>query len=93
MAVKLYLLGEEQTRISKLLLASQSFVSKWYAIFCKDGTEGLKLAHKGSQGFLEKREREAVIKWIKQQANLTTKSLQRYIKNEYSLEYNSLQSY
>ena len=76
MAVKLYLLGEEQIKISNLLSTSQSFVSKWYVIFCKEGTNGLKLAHKGSRGFLNKLEREAVVNWIKQQANLTTKLLQ-----------------
>jgi putative transposase len=93
MAIKLYLLRTEQKKVSQLLSVSQPFVSKWTSVFEQEGISGLKLKHKGSVGHLSKEERAAVSNWIKQQASLTTKSLQGHIKQAHGIEYASLQSY
>lgn len=93
MAIKMYHEGQEQSEIGKLLLVSQSFVSKWNKIYWDKGIEGIKLQHQGSKGYLLKEERAGVIKWIKKQAHLTTKDLKSHVKTKYGVNYNSWQSY
>ena len=53
LAVKMLLEGYKHAAIQSVLGVSSGFISKWKQAFFQGGVEGLKLASKGSQGFLE----------------------------------------
>lgn len=93
LAIKMYQGGMEQGEIAKILSVSQPFVSKWSKLFKAEGLSGIKLRHQGSKGYLDKKERSAVICWIKNREHLTTKALKEHVREHYGVEYNSWQSY
>lgn len=58
LAVKMLLCGYKHEAIMPILGVSSGFISKWKKAFFQNGIEGLKLAYKGSQGFLNQEQRE-----------------------------------
>ena len=71
-AVKMYLSGLETKRIVEVLGVSDKFVSKWKVKYEREGAAALQLQHKGSQGYLTKEERVAVVEWIGSRETITT---------------------
>lgn len=47
-----------------ILNVSSGFISTWKKIFFQNGVEGLKLAYKGSKGFLDKHQHAEIIEWL-----------------------------
>ncbi|WP_086488700.1 helix-turn-helix domain-containing protein [Thioflexithrix psekupsensis] len=93
MAVRMSLLGFVRAEVALACCVSVQFVDKWKAIYLASGVEGLKLAYKGSPGYLKPREREAVINWIQEKKTITMEELKRYLKEEYGVFYSSNTSY
>ncbi len=52
LAVSMTLRGYPHRKIMKVLKVCSGFISKWKQAFIMNGVEGIKLAHKGSQGYL-----------------------------------------
>ncbi|OUD13559.1 IS630 family transposase [Thioflexithrix psekupsensis] len=93
MAVRMSLLGFVRAEAALACCVSVQFVDKWKAIYLASGVEGLKLAYKGSPGYLKPREREDVINWIQEKKTITIEELKRYLKEEYDVFYSSNTSY
>ena len=61
--------------------------------FFKNGVEGLKLAHKGSQGLLNTQQRSEIIEWLKTKDKWTLNELEYQIASKYGVAFESKQSY
>ena len=57
------------------------------------GVETLKLQDKGTQGYLKTIEKEQKIEWIRTQIYLRLSDLQKYLKKQYDVVFDQLQSY
>ena len=57
------------------------------------GVESLKLQYKGTQGYLKVVEKEQIIKWMRAQNYLRLSDLQKYLKKQYDVVFDILQSY
>ena len=92
-AVKMQLQGRSYQEIQQLLQVSQSFISKWKnrAIFA--GIESLKLQYRGGTGKLSSQQKQEVITWLRTQEYGKPESLRLHLEREYSVIFNSLQSY
>jgi putative transposase len=75
------------------LQISSNFISKWRQAFEQHGFEGLRLQHKGSTGYLDAQQRQAVLEWLEQKNYWDLQELQAYLENNYSVVFRSLQSY
>lgn len=93
LSVKMCLLGYKHREIMPILGVSSGFISKWKQIFQKFGVQGLKLNYKGSKIYLESREKQEVINWLKNKNYGNLGELEYHLLSEYSLSYNSKQSY
>ena len=92
-AVKMYLSGIETKGIAEVLGVSDKFVSKWKVKYEREGAAALRLQHKGSQGYLTKEERVAVVEWIGSRETITTDEVIEELKEKYGVVYQSKQSY
>lgn len=93
LAVKMRLEKKARSEIGQLLNVGVDYVTKWTGIYRRRGVIGLKLGHKGSQGYLGGDERVAVINWLKEQGNWDLGALISYVEDEYQVRYKSNQSY
>ena len=57
------------------------------------GVESLKLQYKGTQGYLKAVEKEQIIEWMRAQSYLRLSDLQEYLKKQYDVVFDRLQSY
>jgi transposase len=57
------------------------------------GVETLNLQYKGTQGYLKTIEKEQKIEWIRTQIYLILSDLQKYLKKQYDVVFDQLQSY
>ena len=64
-AVKMLLCGYRHQEIMPILGVSSGFISKWKKAFFQNGVEGLKLAYKGSKGFLDIQQHTEIIEWLR----------------------------
>jgi len=85
--------GKTHEEIAEILNVSVQFIDKWKPIYFEQGTDGLKLKYKGSEGYLSKQEKQSVIEYIQSQETLTSYELKEHIKKTYGFEYNSPSSY
>lgn len=93
LSVQMRLQGMKHREISSVLGVRSSYISKWEKRYSEQGVEGLKLAYKGSQGYLTSLERENVKKWIGEKPQRTLLEIVDYIEKEYKVTYSSLESY
>ncbi len=93
LAVKMRAEKKSRTEIAQLLNVGVDYVTKWTGIYRRSGVRGLKLAHKGSQGYLGSDERAGVINWLKEQESWDLGALISYVEDEYQVRYKSKQSY
>ena len=56
------------------------------------GVESLKLQYKGTQGYLKAVEKQQIIQWIRAQSYLRLSDLQKYLKKQYDVVFDILQS-
>ena len=93
LAVRMMIEGLSRTQIQTLLGVSLPFISKWKVHFALGGVEALRLAHRGSEGYLKLEEREEIIEWIKNQNSWSLPELENHIECNYNVCFKSKQSY
>lgn len=79
--------------IQQILLVSSGFISKWTQAYEQQGVQGLRLRHKGSVGYLDAGQRQAVVEWLKQKNYWDLQELQAHIDDYYGVVFQSKQSY
>ncbi|MBD6621330.1 IS630 family transposase, partial [Komarekiella sp. 'clone 1'] len=93
MAVKMLLYGYKHKEIMPILNVSSGFISTWKKAFFQNGVEGLKLAYKGSKGFLDAQQHTEVIEWLQTKDEWTLNELEYQIASQYGVTFESKQSY
>ncbi|MEL7085457.1 MAG: helix-turn-helix domain-containing protein [Cyanobacteria bacterium J06597_1] len=93
LAVKMRLEGMKHRQIQPILGVSSNYISRWEQRYREQGVQGLKLAHKGSQGYLSDEQRQTVITWIAQEPQRNLWDVIGHIESNYGVRYRSLQSY
>lgn len=79
--------------IQAILQVSSGFISKWTQSFEQQGVDGLSLRYKGSAGYLNSQQHQAVIEWLKQKNYWNLQELQIHIESHYGVVFQSNQSY
>lgn len=83
-AVKMVLRGHKHQEIMPVLGVSSGFISKWKKAFFQKGVDGLKLAYKGSKGFLNSQEHSEIIDWLRDKDRWTFNELEYHIASKCS---------
>lgn len=93
LAVNMRLEGMKHKDIQAVLGVASSYISRWEQGYREHGVGGLRLGHKGSTGYLDESQRDAVLCWIQSESQRTLWELIDYIEQEYHVHYRSLESY
>ncbi len=92
-AVKMLLCGYKHKEIMPILGVSSGFISKWKKAFFQNGVEGLKLAYKGSKGFLDIQQHTEIVEWLRSKERWTLDELEYQLASKYEVAFESKQSY
>jgi putative transposase len=92
-AVQMVLQGLKHRQIQGVLSVSSGFISKWSQCYEERGVTGLKLAYRGSSGFLTSEQTQQVIAWIQSKDYWHLPELQTYLEDDYQVVFKSKQSY
>ena len=92
-SVKMRVQGFSPVQICQVLNASLQYVSKWKGLYEAEGGAALRLGYRGSEGYLEERQRQAILRWIGARATVSVEALRDYIEEQYGVVYRSKQSY
>lgn len=92
-AVKMRLSGKSSREIEELLEVSQSFISNWKNRVIVGGVECLTMNYKGSKGYLTTEQKEKTINWLQEKEAVKLSELQKYLREEYNIVFESNQSY
>lgn len=92
-AVQMFLKGYKHREISESIGVSSGFISKWAGQYEQMGVAGLRLGYPGSVGYLEPKQRQSVIAWLKGKNYWNLGELQAYIEEHYEVVFDSKQSY
>ena len=92
-AVKMRLSGKSSREIEELLEVSQSFISNWKNRVIVGGVECLTMNYKGSKGYLTPEQKEKIINWLQEKEAVKLSELQKYLREEYNIVFQSNQSY
>ncbi|MBW4443130.1 MAG: winged helix-turn-helix domain-containing protein [Plectolyngbya sp. WJT66-NPBG17] len=93
MAVTMFLKGYKHREIQAILAVSSGFISKWTQLHELLGVNGLKLGHRGSTGYLEPEQRQAILAWLQFKNEWNLSELQTQLRSEYDVVFESKQSY
>ncbi len=94
LAVSMTLRGYTHAEIIKILQVSSGFISKWKQAFIRKGVEGIKLGYQGSLGYLNERQKQQVIDWLKSQKYWwDLNQLECYIAEKFDVSYAAKSSY
>lgn len=93
LAVQMVLQDYRHREIQSILQVSSGFISKWTQAYEQQELKGLWLRHKGSVGYLEVEQQQAVLKWLKQKNYWDFQELQAYVDEHYGVIFQSRQSY
>lgn len=93
LAVHMTLRGYIHEEICKILQVSSGFISKWKQVFLVEGVAGLKLAYRGSTGYLTPEEKEKVIKWLQSKSSWSLNELECYLIEEFDVIFAAKSSY
>ncbi len=85
--------GKSHHEVKELLNVSHSLESEWKNQALFHGVESLRLQYKGTQGYLKAEEKEQIIEWVRAQNHLRLSDLQKYLKKQYDVVFESNQSY
>jgi putative transposase len=91
-AVQLALRGEPYAAIRQVLPVSKAFISKWKKISTERGTNGLRMAYRGSDGYLTAAQRMEVLTWIAAQDRCDVARVHAHLQDQYGVAYQSQQS-
>ena len=93
LAVKMALEGEPYSKITKLLGMHKSCITTWTSKFAAQGLDGIKLAYQGAKSYLTLEQKAEVITWLKTRGYWNLDELVTYLDEQYSVIYQSKQSY
>jgi putative transposase len=93
LAVQMVLQDYRHYEIQSVLQVCSGFISKWTQAYENQGVEGLRLRHKGSAGYLNAEQRQAVLEWLERKNYWNLPELQAYIDHSYGVVFQSKQSY
>jgi len=93
LAVRMVMQDYTYFEIRDTLQVSIGFISKWKQMFEKQGIQGLLLKYRGTRGYLDAEQRQAVVEWLKQKNCWQLLDLQQHIKDTYNVVFASNQSY
>lgn len=79
--------------IRDVLHVSVGFISKWKQVFDQQGVSGLVLQHQGSVGYLNTKQRQAVLDWLEKRNYWNLSELQQHLEEVYEVVFASKQSY
>lgn len=92
-SVKMSAQGFSPVQICQVLNVSLPYVSKWKGLYEAEGGAALRLGYRGSEGYLEDGQRQAILQWIGEQETVSVEGLRDYIEEQYGVGYRSKQSY
>ncbi len=69
------------------------YVSKWRVRYEQEGAGSLLSGYRGSEGYLTTEQRAEIVSWIKSQAAISVEAVRDYVEENYSVVYQSKQSY
>ena len=93
LAVRMAMHSYPYREIQAVLQVSLGFITKWKQRFEHHGIEGLKVAYRGSQGYLRPHARQAVMDWVQEKNHWQLDELQQYVETHYDVVFASKQSY
>ncbi|MCH2048695.1 MAG: helix-turn-helix domain-containing protein [Trichodesmium sp. ALOHA_ZT_67] len=93
LVVKMRFEGFKHREIQTILGVESSYISRWEKRYREEGLTGIKLKYKGSAGYLNKEQREAVMNWLKQKTRINISELIDHVEQYYGVVYRSCQSY
>jgi putative transposase len=93
LAVSMTLQGHTHRQIMAHLQVSSGFISKWKQAFIFDGVAGLRLAYKGSKGYLNPEQKQQVLTFLKQKNYWDLKKLESYLAEEFGVVFADKTSY
>lgn len=92
-SVKMSAQGFSPVQICHVLNVSLQYVSKWKGLYEAEGGEALRLGYRGSESYLEDRQRQAILRWLAARETVSVEALRDYIEEQYGVVYRSKQSY
>jgi len=93
LAIQMVMQDYTYCEIRGVLQVSVGFISKWKQMFQEQGVAGLSLKYRGSTGYLDGGQRQAVINWLQQKNYWHLSELQQHIEDTYGVVFASKQSY
>ncbi|MEN9215514.1 MAG: helix-turn-helix domain-containing protein [Gloeomargarita sp. DG02_3_bins_56] len=93
LAVRMALEEKPYAEIAQFLEVNKSFITVWKQQFYEQGIAGLKLGYSGRKSYLEPRERQEVIQWLKAKNYWNLDELVTHLDGTYNVIYQSKQSY
>lgn len=93
LAVKMVIQNYTYFEIRDVLQVSVGFISKWKQMFDEQGVGGLMLKYHGKTGYLDAKQRQAAINWLKQKDCWKLLDLQQHLEDSYNVVFASKQSY
>lgn len=93
LAVSMTLRGYSHQQIMTLLQVSSGFISKWKQAFVMDGVPGLKLAYKGSRGYLTDEEKQQVLAFLREKDHWDLNELECYLAEHFDIIFAAKSSY
>jgi len=93
LAVKMEQTGYSHQQIGEVLNVSVAFVTKWKRRFLDEGIDSLRLAYQGFKPYLENSQRQQVLTWLTDQDHHSVPELSAYLRDTFSVTFQSKQSY
>ncbi len=92
-AVKMALLGEPYSKITKMVGMHKSCITIWKQKFLAKGLDGIKLGYQGSSSYLTQEQRAETITMLQTKKYWNLDELVAYLDEKYAVIYQSKQSY
>jgi len=92
-SVKMSTQGFSPAQICQVLNVSLQYVSKWKGLYETGGGAALRLGYRGSEGYLQDEQRQAILQWIEARETVSVEAVRDYIEEQYGVVYRSKQSY
>ena len=80
-------------QISEMLNVTQQYVSKWRVRYEQEGARSLLSGYQGSESYLTNEQRAQILSWIKSHETISVAAVRDYVEENYSVVYQSKQSY
>jgi putative transposase len=93
LATSMTLQGYMHREIMQILQVSSGFISKCKKAFLSKGIDGLKLAYKGSKGYLTSEQKQQVLDWLRKKNYWNLSELEFYVLDQFEVTFEAKSSY